>query len=127
MKLKEKLNVLVTGAGNGIGQAVADYYYNKGVNVIGLDIKFSKDVPYKTFIADITSKEQLQVVVDYLNENCRAFDEAEYVIGEHVWNFADFKTKQGVNRVRGNRKGVFTKDRQPKLAAHFLRSRWKNK
>ena len=69
MKLKEKLNVLVTGAGNGIGQAVADYYYNKGVNVIGLDIKFSKDVPYKTFIADITSKEQLQVVVDYLNEN----------------------------------------------------------
>ena len=65
--------------------------------------------------------------VDYLSENCRAFDEAEYVIGEHVWNFADFKTKQGVNRVRGNRKGVFTKDRQPKLAAHFLRTRWKNK
>ena len=46
--------------------------------------------------------------------------------GEHVWNFADFKTKQGINRIRGNRKGIFTKDRQPKLAAFYLRERWEN-
>ncbi len=65
--------------------------------------------------------------MEYLHENCEAFDSAEGCIGEHVWNFADFKTKQGLTRVRGNRKGVFTKDRQPKLAAHFLRQRWANK
>ena len=52
------------------------------------------------------------------------FDTLPYVVGEHVWNFADFKTKQGTIRVRGNRKGVFTKERQPKLAAFFLRDRW---
>jgi beta-glucuronidase len=61
---------------------------------------------------------------EYIEECCKAFDECEYCIGEHVWNFADFKTKQGLTRIRGNRKGVFTKDRQPKMSAHFLRERW---
>ena len=44
-----------------------------------------------------------------------------------VWNFADFKTKQGLIRAKGNSKGVFTRDRQPKLAAHYLRERWEKK
>ena len=64
---------------------------------------------------------------EYLEENCKAFDECEFFIGEHVWNFADFKTKQGLTRIRGNRKGIFTKDRQPKLAAHYMRERWSKK
>jgi len=43
----------------------------------------------------------------------------------HVWNFADFKTGQGIIRASGlNQKGVFTRDRRPKLAAHTLRARW---
>lgn len=46
------------------------------------------------------------------------------VIGEHVWNFADFMTKQGLTRVMGNRKGVHTRERQPKLAAALLKKRW---
>lgn len=64
--------------------------------------------------------------VRYLEEMGRAFDESPYCIGDLVWNFADFRTKQGINRVRGNRKGVFTRDRQPKMAAHFLKKRWSN-
>ena len=48
-----------------------------------------------------------------------------FVAGMHVWNFADFKTGQGIIRMGGmNLKGVFTRDRRPKMAAHFLRSRW---
>jgi beta-glucuronidase len=48
-----------------------------------------------------------------------------FVAGLHVWNFADFKTGQGIIRMGGmNLKGVFTRDRRPKMAAHFLRSRW---
>ena len=57
----------------------------------------------------------------------KAIDECEFCIGEHVWNLFDFKTKQGLTRVRGNRKGIFTKDRQPKASAFFLKNRWKNK
>ena len=64
---------------------------------------------------------------EYLEECCRAFDDTAYCIGEQVWNFADFKTKQGLTRIRGNRKGVFTKDRQPKAAAHYLKKRWEDK
>lgn len=51
-------------------------------------------------------------------------DQLDYVIGEHVWNFADFQTKQEIRRVGGNRKGIFTRDRRPKLAARELRRRW---
>ena len=54
----------------------------------------------------------------------RVFDGIEAVIGGHVWNFADFAIGQGVMRVGGNRKGVFTRDRQPKAAARTLRARW---
>ena len=55
---------------------------------------------------------------------CETLDDLPFVIGEHVWNFADFMTKQGLTRVVGNRKGIHTRDRQPKLAAHFLKKRW---
>jgi beta-glucuronidase len=49
-----------------------------------------------------------------------------YVIGEHVWNMCDFKTGQMVRRMGGfNLKGVFTRDRRPKMAAHRLRQLWK--
>ena len=64
---------------------------------------------------------------EFLEESCKALDRLDYCIGEHVWAFADFKTKQGLTRVRGNRKGVFTRDRQPKMSAHFLKGRWKEK
>lgn len=49
----------------------------------------------------------------------------DYVFGAHVWNFADFKTSQSLTRIIHNRKGVFTRDRLPKLAAHVLRRLWK--
>ena len=52
----------------------------------------------------------------------------EFVVGLHVWNFADFKTGQGIMRVGGlNLKGVFTRERRPKMAAHFLRAEWATK
>ena len=55
----------------------------------------------------------------------RVFDRFDAVVGEHVWNFADFATAPGVMRVDGNRKSVFTRDRRPKAAAHLLRQRWR--
>lgn len=52
------------------------------------------------------------------------FDKRPWLIGEQLWNFADFSTIQGPMRVEGNRKGILTRDRQPKMAAHWLRERW---
>ncbi|HCD7052909.1 TPA: beta-D-glucuronidase, partial [Enterococcus faecium] len=45
-------------------------------------------------------------------------------VGEQVWNFADFETSQGILRVQGNKKGIFTRDRKPKMIAHYLKKRW---
>ncbi|XP_012619547.1 beta-glucuronidase [Microcebus murinus] len=50
----------------------------------------------------------------------------EYVVGELIWNFADFMTNQTPQRALGNKKGIFTRQRQPKSAAFLLRDRyWK--
>jgi beta-glucuronidase len=50
-----------------------------------------------------------------------------FVVGEHVWNLCDFKTGQAVRRMGGmNLKGIFTRDRRPKLAAHRLREMWRS-
>jgi len=51
-------------------------------------------------------------------------DRYNFFIGEQVWNFADFATIQGIMRVDGNKKGIFTRDRRPKLAAHYFKKRW---
>ncbi|KAM4620565.1 beta-glucuronidase isoform 1-T1 [Polymixia lowei] len=48
----------------------------------------------------------------------------EYVIGELIWNFADFMTAQGVTRVVGNKKGIFSRQRQPKAGAFILKERY---
>ena len=49
-----------------------------------------------------------------------------FVVGEHVWNLCDFKTSQEVKRFGGmNLKGIFTRDRRPKMAAYTLRRIWK--
>ncbi len=62
--------------------------------------------------------------VAYLEMNSDVFDSFPAVVGEHMWNFADFQTKYGFARVDGNKKGAFTRDRRPKAAARFLRTRW---
>jgi beta-glucuronidase len=49
----------------------------------------------------------------------------DYVAGMQVWNFADFAAVQSPSRVGGvNLKGVFTRTRTPKMAAHVLREYW---
>ena len=62
--------------------------------------------------------------VEYYKMYNQVFDEYKFVVGEQVWNFADFSTSQSLLRVQGNKKGLFTRDRKPKLAAHYYKERW---
>jgi beta-glucuronidase len=63
--------------------------------------------------------------VEMLTRYIEVLNSKSYVVGQHVWNMCDFKTAQAVRRVGGmNLKGVFTRDRRPKLAAHRLRELW---
>ena len=64
---------------------------------------------------------------EYLTMQHEVFDMFEAVVGEQVWNLCDFQTGEGIMRVDGNKKGVFTRDRQPKAAAYVLKERWETK
>ena len=61
---------------------------------------------------------------DMLGMYHRVFDSYDEVVGEQMWNFADFQTTPGIMRVGGNKKGMFTRDRLPKAAAYAIKQRW---
>jgi beta-glucuronidase len=68
-----------------------------------------------------TEEYQANFIRGYLEVAARK----EFVAGMQVWNFADFAAVQSIMRVGGmNMKGVFTRTRQPKMAAHVLREMW---
>ena len=100
----------------------------------GLHEKYPKPVLLAEFGADalpgqhaqppemFSEEYQAEMIATYIE----LLRQKPYVVGEHVWNLCDFKTAQGVTRAGAlNYKGVFTRDRRPKLAAHRLRSIWK--
>ncbi len=64
--------------------------------------------------------------LEYYKMNHKVMDSYKELIGEQVWNFADFATSQGIIRVQGNKKGIFTRDRKPKMVAHYLKERWES-
>jgi beta-glucuronidase len=82
----------------------------------------AESIPGLHSVTDAPWSEEYQCA--FLDMHHRVFDRVPGIVGEHVWNFADFQTGAGVHRVDGNRKGVFTRDRQPKAAARLLRERW---
>jgi len=82
-----------------------------------------------------------QYQVEIIQKTTQVFEElrlAGHLSGEMLWNFADFMTApsffsfknnlkklfEGTSRVVGNHKGVLTRDRKPKMAAHFIKRRY---
>ncbi len=95
---------------------------------------FNKPILLSEFGADapagLHSQPALMWSEEYQAELIRGYLEVagrkDFVIGAHVWNFADFQSVQSTRRVGGiNQKGVFSRDRKPKLAAHVLRQLWR--
>ncbi len=69
-----------------------------------------------------TEEYQSKIIAAYI----KLLRSKDYVIGEHIWNFADFKTPQHFRRVVNNLKGIFTRDRSPKSAAFKVKELWKD-
>lgn len=63
---------------------------------------------------------------DFIAAYWRVIEAEPVCIGGHVWNFADFRTAQHHRRVQFNHKGVFTRTRDPKMAAWRLRELWRS-
>jgi beta-glucuronidase len=63
---------------------------------------------------------------EFLTKQIQLTNSKPFVVGQHIWNMCDFKTSQAVHRMGAyNYKGVFTRDRRPKLAAHRVRALWR--
>ena len=101
-----------------------------------LHAKFGKPVIVSEFGADAVAGHHAQppemFSEEYQAETIKRhhdlFHTKPYMVGEHVWNLCDFKTGQGTRRVGAlNLKGVFTRDRRPKMAAHLLKELWRER
>ncbi len=94
--------------------------------------KCNKPVMFTEYGADTISGFHDTIPMMYTEEyqtgyyimNHKVFDDLDFFVGEQVWNFADFATSQSLLRVQGNKKGIFTRERKPKMAAHYFRERW---
>ena len=99
-----------------------------------MEIEPDKPIIFTEFGADThASIDKLPAVmwsesyqIEMLEMCARVFDSYDNVIGEHEWSFSDFQTSEGIMRVDGNKKGIFTRQRQPKRAAFWLKDRWSN-
>ena len=67
-----------------------------------------------------TEEYQMLLIAKYFD----VIEALPFMVGEHVWNFADFRTAQHYSRVVLNRKGVFNRQRAPKASAFMIRNRW---
>ena len=127
---------------NSKGQQFADFislnryygwYVMGGMNIVDAEAAFRREMDgwsmalhgrpmiFTEYGADTMPSEHKLPSVMWSQEYQNEYD---FVKGELVWNFADFQTTEGIMRVNGNKKGIFTRQRQPKDAAFHFRARW---
>ena len=145
--------VMMSLPNNSKGQQFADFislnryygwYVMGGMNIVDAEAAFRREMDgwsmvlhgrpmiFTEYGADtMPSEHKLPSVMwsqeyqnEYLDMNHAVFDSYDFVKGELVWNFADFQTTEGIMRANGNKKGIFTRQRQPKDAAFHFRARW---
>ncbi|NOQ98172.1 MAG: hypothetical protein GQ561_08415 [Calditrichae bacterium] len=97
-----------------------------------LFVKYHKPIMLTEFGADtveglhatypqmFTEEYQTELTLRYFE----IIEKLPFTIGEHIWNFADFRTAQHFRRVVLNKKGIFNRQRDPKSAAFAIRKHW---
>ena len=100
-----------------------DQWAAKNLNVPFVFTEFGTDtLPTEHKLPSVMWSQEYQD--EYMAMNFKVFDSYDFVQGELVWNFADFQTSEGIMRVNGNKKGIFTRQRQPKDVASPFKRRW---
>lgn len=78
------MNILITGAASGIGQAAADYFIKRGHIVYGIDVaEIAEQENFHGFVSDITDESSLQFVKEQLHENNVVLDAILNIAGIH--------------------------------------------
>ncbi|NOZ60704.1 MAG: beta-glucuronidase [Calditrichaeota bacterium] len=76
---------------------------------------------HATYPQLFTEEYQTSLIMKYFE----VIESFPFTVGEHIWNFADFRTAQHFRRVVLNKKGVFNRQRDPKSAAFVIRKHWR--
>jgi beta-glucuronidase len=63
---------------------------------------------------------------EFIKSYVEALIKKNYIVGLHIWNFADFRTPQNPLRTILNRKGIYSRDRQPKISALIVSNLFRN-
>lgn len=77
-----------------------------------------------------TEEYQRDLLVEYekvFDEISTNYSDEINFLGSMIWNFADFSTHDSLLRVGGNRKGIFNRDRSPKLAVEAIKRIYLNR
>ena len=100
-----------------------DQWRTKGLNIPFVFTEFGTDtLPTEHKLPSVMWSQEYQN--EYMAMNFSVFDSYDFIQGELAWNFADFQTSEGIMRVNGNKKGIFTRQRQPKDVAFVMKKRW---
>lgn len=79
------MNILITGAASGIGNAVKNYYLSQGHNVYAIDVqKIEEEDRLNCFVCDITNKDDLLHVKEDLENNNISLDIILNIAGIHM-------------------------------------------
>lgn len=106
-----------------LGKVLDNFHHTFGKPI--LLAEFGADaIPGEHSLPSIMFTEEFQA--DIIEAQIKAAESRDWVIGTHVWAFSDFKTGQSITRAVRNHKGIFTRDRLPKMAAHCIRRIWTN-
>lgn len=79
-------------------------------------------IPGMHSLWNIPYTEEFQV--EFYDMHHRVFDRLPNLVGEQVWNFADFETNVMIYRIQGNHKGLFSRNREPKQVVKYFKDRW---
>jgi 3-hydroxybutyrate dehydrogenase len=91
MSQDDRRTILVTGAGSGIGRAIAQRLVEDGHSVLAVDLEPSADGPGEPFAADLTTREGNRAAVDAALERFGRLDAIVPNAGfQHVAPVAEF-------------------------------------
>lgn len=79
--------ILITGSSSGIGYATVKEFLKNGYHVIGIDVNHNRELEemtnYQFFLANITKKEDLKIVANYLENNAICLEMIVNIAGIH--------------------------------------------
>ena len=81
--------MIITGAGGTTGKCACEHFHSLGYRVIGIDLKSVEDVPWDTFVVDVTDNEQVTAFAGMVREKYASVDVLYNIAGGSGRKYGD--------------------------------------